>query len=75
MIQKIWIVYEGQYYHDNTFVESLHTTNSCAERKCRSDGFKLNHEERIFENDKERLYRKIEMEILDCPCWKPRVPK
>jgi hypothetical protein len=75
VIQKIWIVYEGQYYHDGSSVESLHTTESCAKKHCRADGFKLNRKDGIFENEKEQLYRTIESEPLNCSCWKPQVPK
>ena len=67
---KIWIVNEGKYYHDGTYIDSIHGTKSCAEKQCRADGFKLNCKDNIFENDSEQTYRKIETEELCCDCCK-----
>ena len=71
----IWIVYEGVYFHDGDYINSMHATKLCAQKKCRSDGFKLNHKDNHFENDKELLWRRIELVNLDCKCWKPRKGK
>lgn len=59
-MKKCWVVSQGRYYSEVTFIESIYPTKAEAENHCKYDGYKFNKRQGIFLNDECQRYRNIE---------------
>ena len=56
----VWIITEGDYYRDQTYIRYIHKTKKSAVLKCKSDNFKFSKKEDYFYNDEISKYRYLE---------------
>lgn len=61
---RVCVVFEGQYYKETSFISGVYTSKKIAEKQARLDGFKHNARQDLFLNEKEMLYRKMEIQEL-----------
>jgi len=60
------LVYENEYYKEPYQVDYIFKTKKDAERQARKDGFKWSREDQLFLNEKEMMYRKLEIMKVSC---------
>ena len=56
---RVWIIREGMFYDDKTWIAEVCRTKQIAVNLTRAHGFTWNSGDGFFSNDKDRLYRKI----------------
>jgi len=59
-MKRVWLTYEAGYYREHGGASYAHKTKSDAVADARSEGFKYNKRDDLFENDDAGLYRRIE---------------
>jgi hypothetical protein len=56
----VWVIKQGRYQQEYTWLKSAHKTKNSAQAFCKKDGYKYNKRQELYLNDEIRNYREIE---------------
>ena len=73
-MRKCWIVFQGRYYTDIKFINSIFYTKKEAVKHCRDDGYKFNKSQELFLNDKCQFYRSLKCHEITLKELTPNTP-